>query len=222
MADARQAKQDRSRRTFEKTLQATEELLQRKPFERIAISDIVEAAGSSVGSFYARFGSKEGLLPHLYERYDRQLHEQIDAALAKAEWRGRSLVEQARWFVDMHLRMCRERRWLMRAVGFYIRSDPQTLSGAMQHRRTQLHRRIAQSFAPHFDQIAHPDPASAVEFGLYVVAAVCRDKILFAGPHARATEVSDERLLGELTQVLLAYLVGGERAAANKPAKKRG
>lgn len=204
--DTRQPKQDRSRRTLERTLQVAERLLRDKPFEQIAVLEIVEAAGSSVGSFYARFGSKEGLLPHLYERYDQDLHRHIETALAKADWTDCTLADQARWFVDMHVTLCRKRRWLMRAVGLYARTEPQPLAGPMLRRRKQLHRSIAQTFEPHYGRIPRSDPARAVELGLYYVAAVCRDQILLAGPHARTTKISDRRLRAEMTHLFLAYL----------------
>ena len=72
--------QDRSRRTFEAILDATETLLARRPFEEISIAEIVLKAGSSTGSFYARFPAKDALLPALYV-----------AALAgrSIEWHGK-------------------------------------------------------------------------------------------------------------------------------------
>ena len=62
--------QERSRRTLRRILSATERLLLKRPFEDIGVQEIVRAARTSVGSFYARFDDKAALLTALYERYD--------------------------------------------------------------------------------------------------------------------------------------------------------
>jgi len=59
------AKQERSRQTLRRLLDATSTLLQNKSFDDISITEIVESADSSVGAFYARFKDKEGILEQL-------------------------------------------------------------------------------------------------------------------------------------------------------------
>ena len=51
-------RQARSQRTFDNLLDAAEDLLNEKSFLEISINEIVSRAGSSVGSFYARFDDK--------------------------------------------------------------------------------------------------------------------------------------------------------------------
>lgn len=199
-------KQGRSRRTLQRTLSVVECLLRTKPFEVISIEEIVGAAGSSVGSFYARFGNKEGLLPHLYERYDADLRRRIDDVVAGREWAKRSIEEQAHWFAGLHVDMYRKRRWLMRAVGLYARQQPSPLPWALRRSRSSLHRRIADTFEPHFDRIPSTNPRKKIELGLYFIGAICRDKILFAGPHAQVTKVTDAQLKHELARMFLGFL----------------
>ncbi len=59
--------QDRSRRTVTALTRGALRLLRSTEFEALTIGGIVEAANSSVGSFYARFPSKEDFLFHLVE-----------------------------------------------------------------------------------------------------------------------------------------------------------
>lgn len=61
--------QKRSARSMEALLKAAEELLATRAFEDIGVAEIAKHAGSSVGSFYARFGDKQRLLHELYQRY---------------------------------------------------------------------------------------------------------------------------------------------------------
>ena len=206
MKKADAPKQERSKRTLQRTLSAVERLLQAKPFEAISIEEIVEAAGSSVGSFYARFGNKHGLLPHLYERYDGDLSKRIDDFIAAGEWAKRTIEEQAHWFASLHVDLYRKRRWLMRAVGSYARREPSPLPGSLRRTRSSLHQRITDTFEPHFDRIPATDARQKVELGLFFIGAICRDKILFAGPHASVTKISDARLKDELTRMFLGFL----------------
>ena len=74
----REPLQDRSRRTMERLLEVTETLLNDQPFESISVQQIVRAANTSVGAFYARFRDKQALLPCLYNRYDQSLETRMD------------------------------------------------------------------------------------------------------------------------------------------------
>jgi len=59
LARARPVRQERSRRTRDKLLAAGHALLRDKPWAELSVSMIARKAGCSVGSFYARYGSKE-------------------------------------------------------------------------------------------------------------------------------------------------------------------
>src|SRR5919112_6138171 len=85
--------QDRSRRTLEKIGRAVEELLATRSFDDISVGDIVRRARCSVGSFYARFESKDDLLPYLYERYDADLQPRMRHRVASVAWEQLSLRE---------------------------------------------------------------------------------------------------------------------------------
>src|SRR5262245_10434153 len=85
-------RQNRSRETLERFAAAAEALLAERSFERITVEDIVRRAARPVGSFYARFKSKEALLPLLQERHDQAAEQAIRARVARIEWRGLDLV----------------------------------------------------------------------------------------------------------------------------------
>lgn len=206
MAVARKPKQDRSWRTRERILDAAEMLLRDKPFEEISVAELVHAARSSVGSFYARFGGKDGLLPHLYQRYDREVQRRVNRMFAREDYSDLSLAELVRRFVHTTVRSFRRRIWLVRAAALFVRSHPDAVTEEMQERRTAMHRRIAAVFEHRYGEIRHPDPEKAVRMGMFFVGAVCRDKIVIAGPHARSTKMSDEELKTELTRMFLRYL----------------
>src|SRR3982751_3401491 len=93
--------QDRSRRTLEKIGRAVEDLLATRSFDDISVADIARRARCSIGSFYARFASKDDLLPYLYERYDADLKPRIQARVAAIDWTSLSLRETV-WLVVEH------------------------------------------------------------------------------------------------------------------------
>ena len=70
---ARQA-QATKRAIFEHAL----ELFAQRPYEQIAVKDICEAAGVSVGAFYHHFKGKDTLLDEGYRVFDQQLEREWD------------------------------------------------------------------------------------------------------------------------------------------------
>ena len=62
-------KQARSLATEQKMLDAAEELLDHGDARQVTVENVVSLSGATVGSFYARFGSIEGLFDALHQRY---------------------------------------------------------------------------------------------------------------------------------------------------------
>lgn len=199
--------QARSRRTLEKLLDAAEALLEKQAFEAIAVGDLVRKAGSSIGSFYARFPSKEALLEPLYARYDADLHRRVADLDERRPYRGMRLAERAAWVVGQFVAAYSARPHLLRAVALHARNRPESIDAATRQRRADLHGRLAAILLECRAEIAHPDPERAVEFAFFFVGATCREKLLFGrAPHAEATRVSPRELEAELTRALLGYL----------------
>jgi AcrR family transcriptional regulator len=198
--------QARSRKTMAAVLGAVEELLRTRDFADIPVADIVARAGTSVGAFYARFRGKEALMPLLYQRYDGDVTARLDAIVADPQWGALDLRACARRLVAMIVDMYRSRRGLMRAVGLFARLHPEAISPALVARRKVMHRRFADLLLAHRREIRHPDPPAATEMALFAVGAACRDKILFAAPHARTLPDDDAMLRREMERLLLAYL----------------
>lgn len=73
-------KQERSRRTREKIIDAAIQLFEERGFERTTSNDIAAAAGVSIGSFYAYFADKRQLLLFIFERI---VSERIDAVFSQ-------------------------------------------------------------------------------------------------------------------------------------------
>ncbi len=200
-------RQARSARTLERILDVTEELLEEKPFEAISVGEIVRRAGTSVGAFYARFRDKDGLLPALYERYDRWVGERTREASDTRFWEGQALAEIVDRLVRELIAMFAHRRFLIRAMALHARQHPEKIDAATRARRVVQTRFIRDALLSRRDEIAHADPERAVDFAIFAAASVCREVLLFSeAPHAAATGVRDDELASELARQMLGYL----------------
>jgi AcrR family transcriptional regulator len=197
----------RSRETLERVAAATERLLEERPFEEITIGEILRQASCSSGSFYARFGSKDALLPYLYERYDAELRPRIEARLARAPWSEMTFRDACATLVRGTLEMYLERRNLMRALALYARTHPEAFSDSFYQQRREVQELPLAVLRPFLVQVPHPSPEAALRMGFFVVACAAREKLLFGdAPHAAVTPVTVDGLTRELTHVLHSYL----------------
>jgi len=202
----RPPQQERSRATLERILAATESLLRRRLLEEITLSDILKKARVSVGAFYARFPNKESLIPLLYERYDKRLTEAAARALDSQRWQGRGISERVAALFRFVVTLYRRDQGLMRAITLRSRTHPDTVSGLQREQRIDFYDMVAQLLLERAGEITHPDPDRAVRFGLLMAGATLREKILYVGPHAAATDITDSRLAREMSQAFLKYV----------------
>ena len=68
-------KQARSLATEQKMLDAAESLLHQGDARQVTVENVVSLSGATVGSFYARFGSIEGLFDALHQRYKDSIYQ---------------------------------------------------------------------------------------------------------------------------------------------------
>lgn len=205
----RPAKQARSRQTLDRILVATQELLDEKEFEEITIAEIVQRARSSCGAFYARFPSKEALLPALYDAYSRKLRTESTVWSDPAAWGERSLAVRVARMVRFVIRDFRATRSILRPLALYARQSPHAISSEDRSIRSEKHRAACAFLLECRDEITHPDPERAVDLTAYFIPAIGRDKILFGdAPHASSVQIEDAALEKELIRMAFAYLGG--------------
>jgi AcrR family transcriptional regulator len=196
--------QARSRRTYEAILEATEYLLQANAFEDIAVAAIVEMSGMSVGSFYARFASKEALLPALYSRYEEQIAER-GAALVGELGSVRDLGQACRIFVRTIAAVYVDNRNLMRAVTELSRRAPDA-AAPISERRKLIHRGIEQAMvrtAPGRPEAALP----AIRASQFMAVCALREAILY--PHAPfAALAAPDDVQSAIARMMAAYIEG--------------
>ena len=203
----RPAKQVRSSQTLDRILLATRDLLHEKEFEEITVAEIVQRARSSCGAFYARFPSKEALLPALYDAYSRSLPTETTVWSDPSTWGERSLTVRVAKMVRFVIRDYRATRLFMRPLALYARQNPRAISPENRQLSSEKHRAACAFLLECRDEITHPDPERAVDLIAYFIPAIGRDKILFDdAPHASSVQIEDTLLEEELIRMALSYL----------------
>ena len=157
--------QARSQETLERLLEAAEELVSERGFDNATVSEIVRRANSSVGAMYARFNDKDSLLVCLHERFCEQALATTDMALDPARWEGASIAEILSTTTPFLVHTYHHKRGLMRA--FIVRGscDDQFAEQASRVSRT-ISEKLIKLLMARQDEIKHPDPVMAVDFGL--------------------------------------------------------
>lgn len=205
--------QARSQRTMRRMVEAALELIGEAGLGGATVHAIVDRAGASVGSFYARFESRDDLLGHLRGQVWGRARERWEAAVMEREAaQSRGIDAEVLWACRVLLTLLVEdpvrRAFLMEdAEARDLESDLQAVIRGDLVRLLQRHR----------EEIGHPDPDFAVEFGLRLVLGGARE-IMAAEPGESGGV--PERAQEELSRVFGDYLRGlpvGSPANAEPP-----
>ena len=195
----RPPKQSRSRRTLDRIVEASLELLATEGLAGLTVHKVVAKANSSVGSFYARFDGKEDLLDFLGERVWSEALERWEQALATRDWSDLELSEVIQGAVGLLIDAQRSRSAYLKALDWASGRQ----SDAYEAFRSELLRGLRQLILLHRNEIAHPDPELAVRLGLRAVLGVVDSEF-----RATRDRLSRDVLIEECRSLLLGYLTG--------------
>lgn len=208
----RPPRQSRSERTLERIVRASLDILADEGPAALTVQAIVERAGSSVGSFYARFEGKDELLDYLGERVWREAAERWDRALAERDWSGLDAAALIDGAVRLLGEAGRTRATYLRA----LERAPGARDDAYASFQAHVASGLETLLLARRDDVAHPEPEVAVRLGLRAVLGVLDDAEPArggalgegAGSQGRAP-VPLERRAEEAARLLRAYLLGG-------------
>lgn len=204
-------KQARSRRTLERIARATLELIAEQGVEATTVAEIVARAGSSIGSFYARFSGKDELMHYLEERVWSDARARWDDALASDTWKDLSLPDLVAGVVRLIIEIEQMAGKARRALAF----SPDPAHGDPSPQRlfsAHLQAGVGALLLGKRDQIGHPRPDDAVAIGYRTVSAAARDFALSDGDPPSddcampSSGVDGETLQAELSLMFLSYL----------------
>ena len=190
--------QTRSHYTLKKLLDATEALLNENSWLEISISDIVKAADTSVGSFYARFQDKDTLLRYLSARLTNETAESIQKFIrnnpsVSLEQTLRAVV---RYLVDVH----KARAGLIRTLTVLPRSYRKRSFFDDGMRNAKAFQNLVQQL------VRHGISESKASFVLFVIVNAVRERFLFAEHSKPLTSFSQRKFIEELCVLGNSYL----------------
>lgn len=204
-------KQPRSRRTLERIVSAALELLEAEGPDGVTVHGVVAKAKSSVGSFYARFRGKDDLLEYLSERVWDDAMTRWNEAVEGHAWSDMSLAQILEGSVGLLFDVRRSR------MGHLRQLDRMSGGGdAYERFRGRLIESLEALLLERAGDMKHPDPQLAVRLGLSAVLGVI-DAGLESAPIEGGEPVDRDRLVGECTDLLLAYLAGSAPERGSEP-----
>ncbi len=205
----RPPKQARSRDTLDRIAQAALELMEEGGVEGATVAAIVERAGASVGSFYARFAGKDDLIRYLQDRIWSEARDRWDEALKTQDWGALSAESVVEGVVGLLLRSFRADYHQREVLGRERRQDEE---GA--RRVFEFHQHILSTVTPlfltHRREITHPDPEWAIRLGYRFAVGAIREILELEGAVGIVDGAATaEAIIPELARAWIAYLGAG-------------
>ncbi len=199
-APARSPKQHRSRRTLQRIARAALELIAQNGVEGTTVGAIVRRAGSSVGSFYARFDGKSDLLLYLDEHIWETVEQQWSEALADG-LPDRPIDQLVRGLARLYADLDLVHRGARDAIGRALRGPGAGPSDAALRIRARVREDSQRLLLAKQDVIVHSDATLAVE-------TVCRTL-------ETAASLFEPVFLEDLCSALVSHLVVGDRDSSS-------
>ncbi|WP_405286258.1 TetR/AcrR family transcriptional regulator [Gaopeijia maritima] len=206
----RSPRQDRSRKTLNRIVNAALALIEEKGVDGASVQDITRRARASVGSFYARFRGKEDLLRYLEIQLWTDAGDSWAAALDEHDWNALTFEELVATLVgvlvQVHRAGARQRRILE------SRRGPESSSAAARSFDRKLGADIRELLLRHEERIDRPDPGRAVDLCVATVRGTLRLRDTDSLHAASLEELDDEGWEKALAGLCLAYLTNGAAA----------
>jgi AcrR family transcriptional regulator len=196
----RMPRQARSEETLARFLDATAELLAERPFAEISVNDIVERAGRTVGSFYARFDDKWRVLRVLVEQVGAQLRSDAHDYWSVERWRGRSIDEVISDTVRAVLGAYREAGPVFHAAAIEAPADEGFRSVRLGV-WIECAERFGEVLTDHSAEVRHPDPARAGQLAMTALISTADLRLIY-GPGVRPLYESDDELAADLVELV--------------------
>lgn len=196
----RAPQQARSEATMLRFLDSTAELLGERPFADISVNDIVERAGRTVGSFYARFEDKTAVLRVLAGQVSSGLCDDANGFWVIDRWRERSIDDLLDSSVDAVVNAYRQAGPVFHAAAIAAPGD----EGFRQARLSVwlvCADRFAEVLADHGAEIEHPDPVRAGQLAMTTMIGIADIRLIY-GPEVRPVHQSDGDLVDDLAEVV--------------------
>lgn len=198
----REGRQDRSRKTYERIVEAAIELCEGRDFAAISVADVYERADVSPSSFYARFKNKDALLAVLHERHLELMYEAIADGMAAIDWGSLTLPEVLVTFSELFLETGRDDSAFIRSMQRTELDRPGLMDRRIAFERAGLDL-MTQLLAARFDEI-DDDAMTRMRVGWSALISTLREMLTPLNP-VTVVGLDERRHLGELAEQFCVY-----------------
>lgn len=194
--------QKRSQVMCERLLDAANCVFAEKGFGAAKISDIAEAAGSSVGIFYKRFSDKEALFYVLQHRHLKKSEHQIDQMVANPDF-DLTTHDVLYHFVGSSVKYILREAGFERALVEMSLRDNEVWKAQSRHNRYVSDRLVDYLVARGELRDVDEDLRKRAHFAVRIIFSTVVNLVAFGpGPY----EADDSRVISSLTENLWAFV----------------
>lgn len=199
--------QARSRETMDNILEAMEELLTEKPFDKITIQEIAQRSGSGVSSIYARFRDKQSLVLGVHARIREGVLECVEEMSDPERWKDTPTEDIVTWVVTFCVKWYRDHGPFIRAA---ISIDEPELrerqASVLKFAASKFTALLAPRYPKHLEALE-----SAVDGSVRMLTSVMYVSLIFGGVQMSRKPLSDKAVVKLLVQSINAILEGAKK-----------
>jgi AcrR family transcriptional regulator len=218
-ANINEPKQDRSRASFERVLEASVELLKENGYDGFTLQEVSRRSKTSIGSIYCRVKGKDDLFRAVQVHVLARLDAEMEKILNPAKWEN---LEPAKLL-----------HFLVREVGEFLRRNGPILRAFIAHERRDLvvwktgkqsHARLASRFDRilllHAAEFTHPKPEQAAIFCFNLTFSMLARHFDLDTITPSLDGSNWNQLLDDIGHILCLYLLGRD-SSAESPGRAR-
>jgi AcrR family transcriptional regulator len=204
MTMARKPQQDRSARSMAAMLDAAEAIFAEGGDGALTVEAVVKRADTSVGSFYSRFGDRDGLLQSMHERFLLRLGGAAHVAVAAAG-NEKTLAGAIEVFISHLFTAAGEYR---NSARFFVlhRSSDTNLRAQGIRANTLFAGIFTTLMLSHREEIAHAHPETATDVTWRMLFAALTQQMMFDDEEVTGVKMTSPALVREIACCLVAYL----------------
>ena len=217
---SKKPQQARSIESTNRMLDAAESLLREGGPRAITVEAVIERSETSMGSFYARFESREGPFQALHERFltfviEEDLFQQLEDAVVEPD-----LASSVHAFVSRLLVMNEKHRDAAAFFMVFNGADP-----VMREQGAEISRAFAEILhklvKQHRAEVSHKNLRVASDFAATLISGVAYEGLLHEPGELTGRARSTNQLIDSTSQAVVAYLTYGGQLTPTSAINRR-
>jgi AcrR family transcriptional regulator len=209
----REPKQERSRVSFDKALDAAVSLMVERRSDGFTLAEVAQRAGVSTGSIYGRVDSKEDLIRSAHAREMARIQAEQDLAFGDAAPSEETFPETVARVVRTVGELLRAQAPVLAPFMAIGAHDPVLAQGG-KAAYLQMVEAYRSMLLARREEIRHPEPERAVDWSCVVVYSVLARWLGLGSEPEAAGEGDWEQILRDLSAMVTAFLADSATAPA--------